>query len=344
MATIIGDKEAFLSSKTGEFVYRDHDKTDVSQLRTSDDGTVIYTDKKTHTVKKGETLSVIAKKHGLSINELKKQNKLKSSNLSIGQVLKIEKKYVVESSKPVVKQEEGKIIARLAPGQMPGGITPPDLPPDAMPGNTINLVTDDVKPQIADDPKEDTPKVDISEDGIITHTVKGGETLFSIARKYKVSIDDVKKENNLALNNLSTGQKLRIKVYNPAMFKQKQDAIQPTSVEAEDTMEEETAQEEEIKENVENTEEIDPVVPDSKPEANNELKDKAQDKKEKVIDGLIEKYADKGSATKPRIHTVIKGETLWAISKKYNISITDLIELNGLKSNNLSIGQELKVK
>ncbi len=46
---------------------------------------------RTHTVKKGETLSVISRKYGCTVNDLKKWNGLKSNTLKVGQKLKIKK-------------------------------------------------------------------------------------------------------------------------------------------------------------------------------------------------------------------------------------------------------------
>lgn len=46
---------------------------------------------KTHTVKKGETLSSIARKYGCTVNDLKKWNNLKSTKVKVGQKLKIKK-------------------------------------------------------------------------------------------------------------------------------------------------------------------------------------------------------------------------------------------------------------
>ncbi len=43
-----------------------------------------------------------------------------------------------------------------------------------------------------------------------THTVKSGEKIATIAKKYKVSIDEIRKWNNLTSNYLKTGQKLTI--------------------------------------------------------------------------------------------------------------------------------------
>ena len=43
------------------------------------------------------------------------------------------------------------------------------------------------------------------------------------------------------------------------------------------------------------------------------------------------------------IHVVKKGDTLYSISKKYNISISELVKNNNIKNNNISIGQSLKI-
>lgn len=43
-------------------------------------------------------------------------------------------------------------------------------------------------------------------------------------------------------------------------------------------------------------------------------------------------------------HRVVKGDTLYSISKKHNLTVEQLMELNGLKDNAISIGQVLKVK
>ncbi|HBK83789.1 MAG TPA: hemagglutinin, partial [Flavobacterium sp.] len=47
---------------------------------------------------------------------------------------------------------------------------------------------------------------------------------------------------------------------------------------------------------------------------------------------------------KSKQHSVIKGDTLYSLSKKYNISIADLKKINQLESEILSLGQILKIK
>jgi len=43
-------------------------------------------------------------------------------------------------------------------------------------------------------------------------------------------------------------------------------------------------------------------------------------------------------------YTVVKGDTLYSISRAYNISVNKLKNINGLRNSSLSIGQQLVVK
>ena len=42
-------------------------------------------------------------------------------------------------------------------------------------------------------------------------------------------------------------------------------------------------------------------------------------------------------------YTVVAGDTLWGIARKFNVSVDDLKSLNNLTSNSLSIGMVLKI-
>lgn len=57
---------------------------------------------------------------------------------------------------------------------------------------------------------------------------------------------------------------------------------------------------------------------------------------------IEKKYAPTKSTLK--YHIVQKGETLYALSKKYNISVTDLMKFNNLLDTTISIGQKLIIK
>ena len=43
------------------------------------------------------------------------------------------------------------------------------------------------------------------------------------------------------------------------------------------------------------------------------------------------------------IYTVKKGDSLYSISKKYDTTVKEIINMNNLKNNNLSIGQKIKI-
>ena len=67
-------------------------------------------------------------------------------------------------------------------------------------------------------------------------------------------------------------------------------------------------------------------------------KGKRVDKKKKKEE---EPVVTKPKYTLPNYYTVKKGDTLYSIAKKFDTTVEKLKELNGLKSNTLSIGQKL---
>ena len=105
----------------------------------------------TYTVKKGDTLSGIAKKYGVSYKTLMSWNNLKSTNIKSGQKLKVT-------------------------------------------GSTTK-----------------TAKTASSTKATSTYTVKKGDTLSGIAKKYGVSYKTLMSWNNLKSTNIKTGQKLKVK-------------------------------------------------------------------------------------------------------------------------------------
>ena len=70
-------------------IYRKGGSTSTSKSNNNSSKSTTTT--KTHTVKKGETLSSISRKYGCSVANIKKWNNLKSNAVKVGQKLKIKK-------------------------------------------------------------------------------------------------------------------------------------------------------------------------------------------------------------------------------------------------------------
>ena len=191
-------------------------------------------------VKSGDTLWGIARRFGISVDELKSANNLTSNALSIGQNLYIPKK------KDDTTTEENEVYIVKSGDTLYGiakkfGISVDDLK------SLNNLTSNNLSISSSSTEKAKT------------YTVMKGDTLYGIASKFGVSVNDLKALNNLSSNTLSIGQVLKI--------------------------------------------------PDS---SNNKL-----------------------------TYTVKSGDTLYSIARTYNTTVDKIKELNNLKNNNLSIGQTL---
>jgi membrane-bound lytic murein transglycosylase D len=50
------------------------------------------------------------------------------------------------------------------------------------------------------------------------------------------------------------------------------------------------------------------------------------------------------AVNQPGFHTVVKGDTLFSLSRKYNITVAKLKSLNGMTNDNIQLGQKLRVQ
>ena len=208
-------------------------------------------------VKSGDSLYSIARKYNTTADELKKLNNLSSNVLNIGQVLKIPSSesnntgsntgttntYVVKSGESLYS------IARKY------NTTVDEL-------KKLNNLSSNVLSigQVLKIPSSESNNTGSNTGTTNTYVVKSGESLYSIARKYNTTVDEIKRLNNLTSNLLSIGQVLKI---------------------------------------------------------------------------------PSGSST--NIYVVKSGDNLYSIARKYQITVDELKKLNNLNSNLLSIGQVLKV-
>ncbi|SHM45905.1 LysM domain-containing protein [Cyclobacterium lianum] len=167
-------------------------------------------------------------------------------------------------------------------------------------------------------------------DGAKVHKVSPGETLFSISKNYQVEIAELMEWNELQGNDLSVGQSLIVKVLGEKEQPVAEAKIEETAALADRTV----------------------AVTNEKVSAGAE-KPKTDKKENPGPSKKASPGADGGntSSTPPAVspdgnwisHKVTQGETLFGIARKYDAKVDDLKQWNALTSNNLSIGQTLKV-
>ncbi|ERB62901.1 LysM peptidoglycan-binding domain-containing protein [Vibrio coralliilyticus OCN008] len=159
-----------------------------------------------HKVKRGESLSVIAKKYGTTTKAIMQTNKLKSSGLAIGQVLTIPGSKGAIPVPKVTNPVETKTITHVVQS-----------------GEYLGKIAARYKVSVATIKREnklrsDTLKlgqklkitVSMKDQPLRKHKVKRGEFLGKIASQYDVSVSAIRKANNLRSDELAIGQVLII--------------------------------------------------------------------------------------------------------------------------------------
>ncbi|MFL0683139.1 MAG: LysM peptidoglycan-binding domain-containing protein [Algoriphagus aquaeductus] len=174
--------------------------------------------------------------------------------------------------------------------------------------------------------------------GTSVHKVATGETLFSISKKYGVTVDSLKQWNKLLGNDLSVGQSLIVKEIDPAQkttVASVNNAAASVSQSAPQTVQKPT----ESKPTVEQVKVVEQKAetPRTKPEPV---------KTQPEVNRLASQTTQSMTPVAPGewiSHTVKSGETLFSLSTQYGSSVEDLIKWNALSSNNLRSGQVIKV-
>ena len=251
-------------------------------------------DKDTYTVQKGDSLYAIANKYNTTIDELKVLNNLTTNQLQIGQKIKIPSTKVPVTDSNLYTVKPNDTLYSIAKNNK---VTVDELK------EINNLSSNNLE----------IGQILIIPSGIITdntYQVKSGDSLYSIAKKYNTTVDNIKKTNNLDSNIISVGQILVIPETNENEYIVKSgDTIFSIAKKYNLT-----------------TEEL------------------------KRINNLTSNLLSVGqklivpTSSDSKIYTVIKGDTLYAISRKFDISVDKLKQLNNLVNDNLVPGQILIIE
>jgi peptidoglycan endopeptidase LytF len=263
-----------------------------------------------HIVKPKDNLNMLAEKYGTTINELKALNNLSSSNLSIGQVLKVPVKIgetITATPPPAVPEKQNTIATTVDPGNqtmIEHAVQPKEFlgkiaekygttveeikKANNLSGNNLRIgqklkipatknIDDD---KIVSQVNSESTNTASASDAPGTHTVKKGESIFNIAKQYGITAYQIRKTNNLDNNELSTGQVLKI------------------------------------------SSDVKTEIPAST--------------KEKVVE------TNKATPTDDNfIYNVSSGETIFNIAKKFNLTAYQIRVANKLNDNTVTTGQKL---
>ncbi len=158
------------------------------------------------------------------------------------------------------------------------------------------------------------PSISVSPDVSDTYIVQKGDSLWSIANKFNMTVSELKNLNNLTNNLLSIGQVLKIKDSSnngkTTYTVQKGDSLW--------------------------------VIANKYGITTEELKSYNNLTSNLLSIGQVLKIPQ-GKTSTENIYTVKKGDSLWTIANRYNTTVEKIKVLNNLTSNLLSIGQQLKI-
>ena len=155
------------------------------------------------------------------------------------------------------------------------------------------------------------------------YTVIKGDSLYSIAKRYNTSVNDIINTNNLKNINLYIGQKLRIPEKD---YSEKPINFDVYIVKKGDSL---------YKISKEYNIPVDTIINDDNLNSNilrigQELKLRKE---------VVEECYGEESNT----YIVVKGDTLYSIARKFNITVEELKKKNNLTTNILTLGKELKI-
>lgn len=254
-----------------------------------------------HIVERGENISIIAQKYYVPIEEICQLNQIS------------EQDYVYPGQRIKIKASE----------QVAGGLKP----------------AQDVKPK---DEKGEENNVSSEEDGQpVYYTVAPGDTLWSIAQDYSVSMESILAVNYL--NNkdvLSVGQELEIPAIGGAG--KNKDNIQTVEykVAKGDTLWNIAQKFDVGMHEIISTNQLQNITQLS---IGQKLDIPASGV---AVDKETKKTTTVAQEEKPKdvIHHVQKGETLWGISRKYQVSVQSITSSNRIsESSRLIVGQKLRI-
>jgi len=323
-----------------------------------------------YTVRKGDTLGEIANSFGVSLSELRRVNGLTSDRLSVGKVLiipasgskgtvqKVSSKPVTTDKKYVVKK--GDTLHELSKRS---GVSVESIKKaNGLSDNRLNigdtlLIPDSKKEDVKMPVKPGEYKDKSVSTDQAEYSVVKGDTLDGIGGKFGVSIEDIKKANNLKSHKLRIGQTLVIPSSSNSKSIRagvKKGEVTPARTEEKKPLETASGSNSvSIKYKVgkgDTLEEIANSFGVSLSElrrVNGLTSDRLSVGKVLIIPASGNKEAIQKASSEPVItdkrYVVKKGDSLQGLSKKFGVSVESIKRANGLRNSRLNIGDLLLI-
>lgn len=264
-----------------------------------------------HVVKEGETMWSISQQYGIKLKHLYRKNHLdrkEGEQPQPGITLNLQEKAPEKQVPPTPVKDS---VIKEVP-QEPEKVIPVPEP------EVVSPVVEEV-PEKKDPSKE-----------VVIHKVQPGETLFAIAKKYNLSVEDIKELNGLQSFEVKVGQEL---IVNGNASQENPDTESTLFVHVVKSGETLYSIAKKYNMSVEALKKLNTLESE-------ELKIGQKLSLSKPVMPLEELKTNE----MPEKHTVEKGDTLYSIAKKYQISVDDLKRWNQLQDNGIRVGQQLRLK
>lgn len=272
-----------------------------------------------HLVKPGETLTSIAKKYNTTIGDLSTRNeKLVKNGLKSGTTLKVYKNSALKNAVPPTQKAKAETAPAIATTTN-SATTPKSSAPAPKSNTSANNVA------------SRTDKASTTSGGNTKYKVKKGETLFAICKRQGCTVSEAEELNpKLKKRAIIEGEVLTL----PAPFssasnkkKNEQSGLTVHEVKKGETL---YGIANEYKVSTDDIERLNPGVKKSGVKAGKAL----------IMPSTSKFIADKNSTPDYRVHKVQKDETVFSISKKFNVSPSEVAANNDVK-NGVKVGQIL---
>lgn len=165
---------------------------------------------KIHKVRRGETLGGIAAKYKTTVSAIKKANGMRNNNIGVGKRLKIKTTERVKVYKPAAEETPEELAAAdsLALEAAIAGANEEEVKKETpAPKKKPEPKKREEKKMAATKSKTKSKKQSASSG---THVVKSGESLYVIAERHGITVNELKRANSLSNNKIKPGQKLTI--------------------------------------------------------------------------------------------------------------------------------------